>query len=188
VLHRVRIGPDCATMERMQRHLLLVRHVKSAWDNRSLADRDRPLAPRGVNALPLLSDHLVDAGHEPDVVLCSTARRTVDTLAGIRDALPDEAQVRMEADVYLAGPNTILSMLRDLDGHVGCAMVIGHNPGIQDLAIRLVGEGDAELRHQLATKVPTGAVVTLSFDGEWADLANGVASIDELFMPRKPRD
>lgn len=172
----------------MQRHLLLVRHVKSAWDDRSLADHDRPLAPRGVNALPLLGEYLVDAAPEPEVVLCSPARRTTDTLAGLRDAVPDEAQVRMEADVYLADASTLLSLLHDIDRDVGCAMIIGHNPGIQDLSIRLVGDGDSELRHQLVTKLPTGAVVTLSFDGTWADLGNGVARLEALFMPRKPRD
>ncbi len=172
----------------MQRHLLLVRHVKSAWDDRSLSDHDRPLAPRGVNALPLLSDYLAAAGPAPEVVICSPARRTVDTLAGIRDALPDEAEIRMEEDVYLAAPQTLLSLVHDIDVDVGCAMVLGHNPGIQDLATRLVGDGDAELRHQLVTKLPTGAAVTLSFDGAWADLGDGLARLEALFMPRKPRD
>ena len=63
-------------------------------------------------------------------------------------------------------------------------MVIGHNPTIEDLAARLVGSGDAELRAQLAAKVPTGALVALSFDGAWADLDAGAARIDALFLPR----
>jgi len=66
-------------------------------------------------------------------------------------------------------------------------MLVGHNPGIEDLASRLVGSGDAELRAQLAAKLPTGALVALSFNGAWADLAPGAARIDALFMPRPPR-
>lgn len=173
--------------EDMRRHLLLVRHAKSAWDDTSLTDHDRPLAPRGTKALRRIRDHVLGADHRPELVLCSSSRRTVETLGGIRPAIPEQARVEVERELYLASAGTLLARLRALGSGVECAMVIGHNPGTQDLAMLLVGDGDAEMRAQLVTKLPTGAVVTLSFDGAWADLGGGVARIDDLFMPRPTR-
>ena len=167
--------------------LLLLRHVKSAWDDPSLADHDRPVAPRGAKALRQLREYLKRTDYRPDVVLCSSSRRTVDTLDGIRAALPKRATIEVTDELYLADADTVLARLQALDGPIRCAMVVGHNPAIEDLAGRLVGSGDAGLRAQLAAKVPTGALVALSFDGAWADLDAGVARLDALFLPRPPR-
>jgi phosphohistidine phosphatase len=171
----------------MRRHLILVRHVKSAWNDASIADHDRPLARRGEQALPRLRDHLAQADHPPELVLCSTARRAVDTLAGIRAALPPDARVETDRAVYDAHGHTLLDRLQRIDDHIECAMVIGHNPTVQDLALSLVGAGDAEMRARLSAKLPTGAAVTLSFDGAWDGLGAGAARLDDLFMPRPPR-
>ena len=171
----------------MRHDLLLLRHAKSAWDDPSVADHDRPLAPRGEKALRGLRENLSRAEHPPDVVLCSSARRTVDTLDGIRAALPKHASIDVTDELYLADADTLLTRLHGLDGNVRSAMVIGHNPGIEDLALLVVGSGDAELRAQLAAKLPTGAMVTLSFDGRWTHLDAGTARIDALYLPRPPR-
>jgi phosphohistidine phosphatase len=174
---------DCA----VRRQLLLVRHAKSSWDDTSLADRDRPLAPRGIKALAGMRDHLQRSGHRPEIVLCSPSRRTIDTLDSIRAAIPEHARVVLADELYGATANSLLALLRGVDDGIDCAMVVGHNPTVQDLALLLVGEGDADIRGQLATKLPTGAVVTMSFDGDWADLHDGVAALDDLYMPRPPR-
>jgi phosphohistidine phosphatase len=171
----------------VRRRLLLVRHAKSAWDDPSLADHDRPLAPRGVNALPRLRDHLARGEHRPQLVLCSSSRRTVDTFDGIRWVVAKRARVEVDEELYLADADVLLARLHGVDGDVRCAMVLGHNPGIEDLALLLVGSGDAGLREQLAVKFPTGAAVTLSFDGAWVDLGPGAARIDRLFVPRPSR-
>ena len=171
----------------MRRDLLLVRHAKSAWDDPSLADHDRPLARRGAKALRRLGEHLTRAEHRPDLVLCSSARRAVETLDGIRAALPRRASIDVTDEIYLANADTLLRLLYNLYGQVRCAMLVGHNPGIEDLALLLVGSGDAGLRAQLAAKLPTGALVALSFDGAWVDLGAGVAQLDDLFVPRPPR-
>ena len=171
----------------MRRHLMLVRHAKSAWNDASLADHDRPLAPRGVKALPRLSDHLTRAAHPPELVLCSTSRRTVDTLVGIQAAFSKSPRIETERALYGASAEALLDRLRGVDTDIGCAMVIGHNPAVQDLATLLVGGGDPDMRARLAAKLPTGAAVTLSFDGAWGDLGAGTARLDDLFMPRPPR-
>ena len=98
-----------------------------------------------------------------------------------------ESSIELADELYLADAATLLARLQALDGTVRCAMVVGHNPGIEDLAARLVGSGDAALRAQLAAKFPTGALVALSFDCAWGDLGTGDARINALFMPRPPR-
>ena len=152
-----------------------------------LADHARPLAPRGATAVRRLHDHFVRAGYRPDVVLCSSARRTVDTLDGIRAALPKRTRIDVSGELYLADARTLLTRLHGLDGEIRCAVLIGHNPGLEDLAARLVGSGADRLRTQLAAKFPTGALVALSFEGGWAELGTGAARIDALFVPRTPR-
>jgi len=174
-------------MSQVRRDLLLVRHAKSAWDDPSLNDHDRPLAPRGTKAVRRMSAYLTRAEYRPDVVLCSSSRRTVDTLDGIRGALPKRARVEVADDLYLADANTLLKRLHGLDGKDRCAMLVGHNPGVEDLASLLVGSGDDGLRAQLAVKFPTGALVAFSFVGAWADLDAGSARIDAFFVPRPPR-
>ena len=171
----------------MRHDLLLVRHAKSAWDDPSLADHDRPLAVRGDKALRGLREYLSRVEHPPDAVLCSSARRAVDTLDGIRAALPKRASIDVTDELYMASTNTLLARLHGLNGKVRCAMLIGHNPGIENLALLLVGSGDAGLRAQLAAKLPTGALVALSFDGRWTQLGAETARVDALFMPRRPR-
>jgi phosphohistidine phosphatase len=174
----------------MRRRLLLVRHAKSSWDDPSLADHDRPLAPRGVKALLPLRDHLTRAGHRPQIVLCSSSRRTRDTLRGVRAAVPKGAQVQVDDDLYGATAKALLRRLRSLDDGIGCALLVGHNPGLQELADQLAGAGDAGdagMRTQLSAKFPTAAAVTLSFDTSWGDLRAGGARVDDLFMPRAPR-
>lgn len=171
----------------MRRDLLLVRHAKSAWDDPSLGDHDRPLAPRGVKALDKMRRHLDQLDPKPDVVLCSTARRTVATLEGLRVALPAGATTEITSELYLASAGELLARLHELDDAVRCAMIIGHNPGIEDLALLLAGSGAPRLRAQLEAKVPTGAIVELSFGCTWPELADGAARIDGLFLPRPTR-
>ncbi|HZB40459.1 MAG TPA: histidine phosphatase family protein [Ilumatobacter sp.] len=170
----------------MDRHLILVRHAKSAWDDPSLSDHDRPLAPRGIKALPRLRDHLAGVEHRPELVLCSSSRRTVETLEGVRAALPTSARVDVDDALYGASDNVLLALLRAIEENIRCAMVIGHNPGLQDLAVLLVGAGDRDLRAQLEAKFPTSAAATLSFQRDWNQLDPGSARLDDVFMPRPP--
>jgi phosphohistidine phosphatase len=172
----------------MRRHLLLVRHAKSSWDDLTMADRERPLSPRGMAALARMRDHLASGiGGDIDLVLCSPALRTRQTFDGIRSALPDQVQVTTVTDLYGADVDRLLQLLRSSGDDHRCTMLVGHNPGLADLAVLLVGAGDADERRQLRSKFPTGAIATLSFAGAWTELAAGSAHLDALFMPRPPR-
>jgi phosphohistidine phosphatase len=171
----------------VRRHVLLLRHAKSAWDDPSLDDHDRPLARRGQEAGERLREFVADLPVRPDVVLCSSAVRTVQTLDAIRPVLGRKLDVRIEDGLYLADDDTWLRRLRQLDDGVAGAMVVGHNPGLEDLAATLVGSGDRELRERLNAKFPTDALATISFRGRWSDLAEGGGRLDAYFVPRRQR-
>lgn len=167
------------------RLLLIVRHAKSSWDDPGLHDHERGLAPRGLKALPRIRDHVESSGHEPTLVLCSSARRARDTLEGIRSALPATTEIVIEPDLYTAEADDLLQRLRTIDDTTNCVALIGHNPALQDLALRLAVNGDNERSRQLAEKLPTGAVATISFDCSWADIGPATGQLQELFQPRR---
>jgi phosphohistidine phosphatase len=168
------------------RTLLLVRHAKSSWADPELADIDRPLAARGVRAAQRMASHLEASGAQPDVVLCSSARRARQTLELLRPGLGDQSDVQIDGRLYGADAAEILLCVRALDVGVGSVMVVGHNPGLQDLALELAGEGDGNALAQLHTKFPTGALATLQLrDSTWSELGPGRAYLAALTLPRQ---
>jgi phosphohistidine phosphatase len=166
------------------RTLCLLRHAKSSWDDPTLADHARPLAPRGIHATPVVADHLQTMGLVPQVVLCSSARRTVQTLELLGDAIPADCDVRIEDELYHGNVDALLDRLRALPDTVHTAMLIGHNPDLQHLALVLAGSGGAQLG-RLARKFPTAAAATLDADvAAWSDLSGGCARLRWFTRPR----
>jgi phosphohistidine phosphatase len=162
------------------RRLYLLRHAKSSWDDPALADRDRPLAQRGRKASKLIAAHLRDEGVAPDLVLCSPAKRTRQTLK--RTGL-DAGDVRFDDELYAASAGELLAVVNGIDDDVDSAMVIGHNPGVQDLALQLAGSGP-EIS-AMRTKFPTAALATLAFSGSWRGLAPGGAELVAFVKPKQ---
>lgn len=169
------------------RRLVLVRHAKSSWDDPSLADHDRPLAPRGERALVRMRAHVDELTLPALLVLCSTARRAVATLHGLEDAIPAGAIIEHDRAIYTADDRALLARVRTVPESFESVMVVGHNPTLQDLAIAVVGSGDVDDRRRLETKLPTGAIVSVSLPGGWTDFAPGIGALDSLFTPRAPR-
>ena len=147
--------------------LYLLRHAKSSWDDPALADHDRPLAPRGRKAAKAIGAYLHEHDIEPELVLCSSAARTRQTLE--RVGLTGQ----IEDTLYGAGASALLARLHEVPDDVASVMLIGHNPGMQQLAFDLAGLDD---------KFPTAALATLECDG-WSDLERA-----ELVDYVKPRD
>jgi phosphohistidine phosphatase len=160
------------------KRLFILRHAKSSWDDPSLDDHDRPLAPRGRRAVGLLSAHLRANGIEPALVLCSSARRTRETLEGVN---PGGRQL-IEPGLYGAGASEILAMLQRLPEDVRSAMVIGHNPAMQMIVLRLAA-GRTQL-DAVREKFPTGALATLTFEAPWNELVPGAAELTAFVRPR----
>jgi phosphohistidine phosphatase len=165
----------------VEKRLHLLRHAKSSWDDPSLADRDRPLAPRGRKAAKRIGRHLRESGVRPELVLCSPSARTRQTLD--RLGLPSDTPVELDASLYAASAEAFLERLRAVSGSVGSVLVIGHNPGLQDLAVELAATG-ADL-DRLTEKFPTAALASLRFDGDWDELAPGACTLVAYVVPRE---
>ena len=159
-----------------------MRHAKSSWDDPGLDDHDRPLAPRGQRAVKRLHDYVRAHQIEPALVLCSTSRRTRETLEGVA---PSGEHV-LEPELYGANAAAILERLHELPPDTGSAMVIGHNPAMQILVMRLAAgtpSGDDDLA-TVQRKFPTGALATLTFQCEWRELAPDCATLTGLARPK----
>jgi phosphohistidine phosphatase len=165
------------------RRVYLLRHAKSSWKDGSLADRERPLAGRGRKAARAMAGHLEDEGIRPDLVLCSPARRTRETLERIEDALGDGIEARFEDALYGATEATLLRCLNALPDEVDSVMLIGHNPGLEDLALALASEG-AELA-RLREKFPTAALATIDLPADrWSAVERGRGELVAFVRPR----
>jgi phosphohistidine phosphatase len=165
------------------KRLFLLRHAKSSWDDAELVDHDRPLAPRGRRAVKLIAEHLGREGVTPALVLCSSARRTRETLQRVAPALGQGLSVEIERELYAASEQRLLERLRAVEDGVESLMLIGHNPGVEQLALSLAGSGQnlAGLRR----KYPTGALATLEFSGHWGDLQPGRAELIDFVTPKQ---
>jgi phosphohistidine phosphatase len=165
------------------KRLYLLRHAKSSWDDPTLADHDRPLAPRGRRAAKVMAEHLRREGIAPELVLCSPSRRTRQTLKRLAPGLGKNADVLIEPELYAASAAALLEVLHEVSDELESVMLIGHNPGIQDLALSLAGTGSEIPR--LRGKFPTAALATLELSGTWRELAPGSAELVSFVKPKE---
>jgi phosphohistidine phosphatase len=166
--------------------LLLLRHAKSAWSDPKLDDHDRPLNGRGERAAKAVADHIAGQGLRPDLILCSTAIRTRQTLAPLIKRLGTPAPpISLESGLYLASEVALLARLQAVADDVPTLLLIGHNDGIGQLAADLAGSGPPEALSALREKYPTGALAVLGLrDGPWSDLQVGSAVLLNFVRPR----
>lgn len=166
------------------RRLLLLRHAKSAYPQ-GVGDIDRPLNDRGRAAAPLMGAYIAGESLQPDQAMVSPARRTQETWEAVRAELADTPMETVPS-IYEAPAGRILDAIRSAPAEAKSLLVIGHNPGLGDLALRLVGEGPKALRHELSEKFPTAALAVLEFDAEdWAGLAYGGGRLLRFVHPRQ---
>ncbi len=165
-----------------ERRLYLLRHAKSSWKDERLADHDRPLAGRGRRAAKAIGRHLREQGVDPELVLCSSARRARETLEGVEASLGRGA-IRIEPGLYGASPAELLALINGIVASIRSVMVIGHNPSLEQLALLLARRGSTV--QELEAKFPTGALSTLAFRGSgWAALDHGTADLIGFIRPR----
>ncbi|MBS2963535.1 histidine phosphatase family protein [Actinocrinis puniceicyclus] len=169
------------------RHLLIMRHAKAAWPQ--VEDRLRPLADRGRRDAPAVGRWLRETalrldGFTLDRVVCSPARRTRETwelVAGELDAPP---QPVYDGRVYAATAATLLTVLRETPPRVRGLVLVGHNPGMQSLAVALAHEDSGEPLERILDKYPTSGVALFRVEGAWSRLLPGNALLTEFAVPR----
>lgn len=165
--------------------LLLLRHAKSSWDDDGLADHERPLSKRGRIAASAIGKYMTQAGLVPDRVLCSSARRARETWDLVAGELPDAVETDVLDTLYDFGDGTrLVDMVRANGGASPRLLLVGHNPSLENLAQRLIGSGETELRARLHAKFPTAALAVLRFDTtNWADIAETGARLMAFVRP-----
>jgi phosphohistidine phosphatase len=167
------------------KRLFLLRHAKSAWDDPTLRDRDRPLAPRGRKAAKRVGRWARSHDVRPQLVVCSSAVRARQTLERVLPGLGEPA-VWIEVTLYAAAAETLLARVRALSEEVEAAMLVGHNPGLMDLALLLAAPGPN--RNRVRSNLPTGALVELELDaGRWAEVEPREARMTRFVVPRELR-
>ncbi|MFM9614171.1 SixA phosphatase family protein [Streptomyces niveiscabiei] len=166
------------------RRLVVLRHAKSAWPD-GVPDHDRPLGPRGLRDAPAAGRALAEADCLPDLALCSTAERARRTweLASAEWGTPPP--VRHDARLYGADVPEILDVLRETPPEVETLLLVGHNPGLEDLVLDLAGDGVDDTLERVAVKFPTSAIAVLAWHAAtWRTLARGTALLTSVTVPR----
>jgi phosphohistidine phosphatase len=169
------------------RQLLLMRHAKSSWDDPKLADHARPLNARGRMAAAAMGDAMRRLGLAPDVVLVSSARRTLQTLEALKP-WDDTPLVEPMDSLYLASGQQLLSVLQGVAETARRVLLIAHNPGMHELAMMLTGahamSQDTPTMRRLAEGYPTGALTEFSIAGPWWQLDQGSGRLIRFLAPR----
>jgi phosphohistidine phosphatase len=165
--------------------LTLLRHAKSTWDDPVARDFDRPLNTRGRKAARTVGREMRAQGLEFDAVIASPAVRVVETLRDVGDGYGRALEPHHDQDLYLAAPSTLLEQVRGTDDKVERLLVVGHNPGLEQLALLLSGTDETGLMGELRLKYPTATVAEIRFDAEhWADIAPGAGTLARFIRPR----
>ncbi|MDH4985581.1 histidine phosphatase family protein [Aminobacter anthyllidis] len=169
------------------RQLLLLRHAKSSWDDAALADFDRPLAPRGLEAAPRMGAEIARRGWLPELVYVSPAMRTRQTwqLASAQWPAPLPATAFHDS-IYGALANDLFALTRAAPDETGSLLVIGHNPGLEIFAAQLAGPASSsDAVQSLEEKFPSGALARFEFEGDWDELRPGMARLTHCLRPRE---
>jgi phosphohistidine phosphatase len=166
--------------------LALLRHAKSSWEAEELDDFDRPLNERGRSAAPIMAKALKSLPFKPQIILCSPAKRTRETLALMEPDLdPTHDNVVFDDQLYLTSPETLLDRLRHVPASTDTVLMIGHNPGLHGLALMLTGKGDAKSISRLEDKFPTAALALFTFpETNWRDVGPASGRLEAFITPR----
>ena len=162
--------------------LTLLRHAKSGWDDGVARDFDRPLNDKGRRAAQTVGRYMARAGLRFDRVIASPAVRVVETLAEVGATCGFALDPVWEKRLYLAPADEIMAVVAGLAGDADDVLVVGHNPGLEELVLDLADIGDA--RAAVEMKFPTAALAQLTWEGEWASPESGGATLARFTRPR----
>ena len=163
--------------------LTLLRHAKSDWDDPELRDFDRPLNARGARAAVTMGRHMRALGLAFDHILASPATRVEQTLAQVESGYGAALTPEWDRRIYLAPVTTLLELVHALPESAEHVLMVGHNPGLEELTLLLVPHG-GPMRGEVEVKFPTATLAEIGFDGSWADVATGEGRLLRFVRPR----
>lgn len=166
--------------------LILLRHAKSSWENPDIEDHDRPLNGRGTAACPVMADWLRTHRYVPDIVLCSSSKRTRQTVKGLRRVIDDLPKACIDPRLYHASPTTMRQYIAELPDRAQTVMLVGHQPGLSAFT-RMLADGEEQRRCRRAYEhFPTAAAAVLQLDiDHWSDLEYAQARFIDFAVPRE---
>jgi phosphohistidine phosphatase len=165
--------------------LILLRHAKSSWDDPVPRDFDRPLNGKGRRAARAIGRHAREIGIGFDEIVASPALRVTETLTEFASGYGAIPEPHFDRRVYLASAQTLLEVVQGVGDGMSTVLLVGHNPGLEDLVFLLVPEGDDETREQVEEKYPTASIAEISLDiDRWSDAEVGSGTLDRFIRPR----
>lgn len=165
--------------------LTLLRHAKSGWDDTAARDVDRPLNPKGRRAAQTVGRHLRRESFAFDHIVASPALRVRQTLDEVASGYGRTLAPAWDRRIYLASAATLIEVVREFSDEVATALLVGHNPGLEDLVLLLVPDAVTDLRDVVEEKYPTASVAELTFPVDrWAEVAEGGATLARFVRPR----
>ncbi|HML06564.1 MAG TPA: histidine phosphatase family protein [Xanthobacteraceae bacterium] len=166
------------------RRLLLLRHAKTERPKPGEPDRDRRLTSRGRADAPIIGAYMTRHGLVPDLALVSPVTRAEETWALVAAAFAKEPQVVEDERIYNAGPEKLISIIRKT-GDARALLVVGHNPGLHELAVALIASGDVEARERVSEKLPTSGLVVIDLPvDDWSRLRPNSGRLERFVSPR----
>ena len=168
------------------KRLTLLRHAKSSWNDPVTRDFDRPLNDKGKRAATTIGKFIKRNGLTFDQILASPAVRVIETLEHVEPASGLSFEPQWDRKIYLASSVTLMDVLRGANAEAEHVLMVGHNPGLEDLIFDLVpDDGSSEARGTVEIKYPTAALAELSLDIEnWSDIKDGCAKLNRFTRPR----
>ena len=169
------------------KHLTLMRHAKSDWSDSSLGDIDRPLNERGRHAAPRMGAFMQEGDISPDLILCSSATRTRQTLELIAPFFTSTPEIVIDEAFYLAAPVEMLRAIKTTANERHHILMVGHNPGTHLLALDLIDpkRSDRHAVSMLGGKFPTAALAHFEFDcASWSDVGRGRGALKVFQTPK----
>lgn len=164
--------------------LTLLRHAKSGWDDPVSRDFDRPLNPKGQRAAAMVGRHMKSLGLAFDQVVASPAVRVVETLDHVGQGYGSDLAPVWDQRIYLASTATLLDVIHGLPDEVERVLLVGHNPGLEELVLQLVPDGGT-LRDEVEIKFPTATLAEMTFDGvRWEEVKADSATLTRFVRPR----
>lgn len=163
----------------MAKTLYLVRHAKSSWSDINVSDFDRPLNKRGLHDAPMMGKRLKHRNVKPDIILCSPAKRTRQTVEFVLQEIGGSIDsVQFDENIYEASTGTLLSLIKALPDACTSAMLIGHNPSMHELAHRL---SDVNIG-----RMPTCAIATIDLAiDRWREIDACTKRLVDFDCPKK---
>lgn len=164
--------------------LILMRHGKASKEYDAYEDADRPLSKRGKKDAKIMRKQIAATDVVPDLILCSPAKRVLETYEEIAKALPEVASFSSET-LYTGSASDILEVVRRIKQDVSNVMIIGHNPALADFAQALCdgAHSDDEAFRRMGKKFPTAAVAVMEITGNWADIKENSARLIAFARP-----